>query len=85
MLWEFLVIFINGIIKALGSVVGWFLSILPSSPFQMIENVEVSQYLSGFAWVVPINQVIVILELWLVAIGVYYLIMIILRWVKVLN
>lgn len=75
----------NGILKACANVLNMAVSVLPNSPFQMIDNSPVGEFLSGLAWVIPISQILAILELWVTAIGIYYLVQVILRWVKAIE
>lgn len=59
---------------------------LPASPIIWLEaNPQVRTYLGYVNWFIPIYQMIPILELWLVAILCYYVIQVILRWVKVVE
>lgn len=85
MLWNFLVSFLNALIKGLAFVLKSIVSILPPSPFQLIDNTVVSDYLGGLAWLVPIPSILSILEFWLIAISVYYVQMVILRWIKAIE
>lgn len=81
---NFIIDMINFIIKLLGTVLNGILSILPNSPFSLINNSSVSEYLGGLAWIVPFPQLITILETWLACILVYYTYSIIMRWIKVI-
>lgn len=85
MLWNLLVKFVNFLISSLGQLLGILFSILPNSPFRHISNMEVSDYIKGLMWIVPIGQMLSIFQLWLVAIAIYYVTMVLLRWVKALD
>lgn len=62
------------------------IKLLPLSPFEKyIDALEELPYLSTLNWFVPIGGYIAILEAWLTAIAVYYLYMIVLRWVKAID
>jgi len=82
---NFLVSFINLIIKALGSVLSFVLSILPNSPFQSISNSPISSFMGTINYFFPVSEMITIGELWLVSIGIFYLYQIVLRWVKAIE
>lgn len=82
---DFIIKLINLIIKALGTVLGWVLGLLPPSPFELIDNTPVQDFLAGLSWIIPFTEIISILELWLTAIGLYYIASIVLRWVKAIN
>lgn len=63
---------------------------LPISPFQRFlanwDGFEViRKYLAYVNWFVPISTILDILVIWLSAIGVFYAIMAILRWVKIVG
>lgn len=82
---NFFIDLINWIIKALGSVLSWIINLLPNSPFTILDNSSVTQYLSGLSWFIPFQQIISILEAWLAAIVIYYLYSAIMRWIKVIS
>lgn len=79
-----LVDLINLIIKAVGIVITTIINILPTSPFLLVDNIELP-YLSELNWVIPFNLFLSILGYWIGAIAVYYGVQIILRWVKVIQ
>lgn len=61
----------------------WVLSLLPHSPFTaVLDAMEKLPYLNYLNWFIPVSTFIAIGEVWLVAIGTYYLYSIILRWIK---
>jgi hypothetical protein len=62
-----------------------FINLLPSSPFQSIDNTDISPFLGYLNWIVPISEMVAILELYVTAIGIYYIYMCILRWIKVIS
>jgi hypothetical protein len=78
----------NALIRAVGAMLAVVFDFLSFSPFrsvsQMIDNnVELhSQIFSFVNWVVPIAEIVYILEAWGVAVGLWYLISILLRWLR---
>ena len=54
-------------------VISFVLALLPASPFQgfqyLTENIP---YLSFVNWIVPIDEMLVITETWLVVVATYY-------------
>lgn len=59
---------------------------LPTSPFvKFLEKMQDLPYLSYLNYFLPISQMIAIGEAWLVAIGVFYLYQIVLRWIKAIE
>lgn len=64
----------------------WVLALLPTSPFaKFLDACSNLPYLGWFNWFVPIGQMIAIGEAWLVAIGIFYLYSIILRWIHAID
>lgn len=61
-------------------------SLLPSSPFVGFSNlVSNIPYLSYLNWFLPISEMIVILESWLLIVSVYYTIIFLLNYVGVIK
>ncbi|SNS03080.1 hypothetical protein SAMN05446037_100316 [Anaerovirgula multivorans] len=82
MLFNFFLHLINLIIKALGGVLSLVVSILPDSPFSAISSMGID--LSVINWIVPVGQILAILQAWLVAIAIYYGYMVVMRWIKII-
>lgn len=62
------------------------LSLLPSSPFVGFNNlVEGLPYLAYLNWFVPISEMMVVFESWLVVVAVYYGILYLLNYVGVIK
>lgn len=77
--------FFDGITGYLMDMLAYVVNLLPNSPFEMLDNSPIAPYLSTLNYFVPIREIILILETWLVAIGLYYLYMIALRWIKAIS
>lgn len=83
---DFFVGMINALIEALGRVLGSILIILPDSPFESISSVQLeNKLLAGLMWIVPAGEIVAVLEAWVGAIALYYVVMIALRWVKAIE
>lgn len=70
------------------SFIASILQLLPESPFVVLDNLsqtEFYEWIQYLNWFIPINTFISILEAWLVAIGIYYIYQIVLRWVKAIQ
>lgn len=62
------------------------LSVLPHSPVQgYLASFANLPYLSWLNWFFPVFACITVAEAWLVAIGLFYIYQVILRWVKVID
>lgn len=58
-------------------------SFLPSSPIVYLQAIpEVEKYLGMVNWFIPIYSMISLTEVWLIAIVIYYIVQVILRWIK---
>lgn len=77
--------FLDSIGSTFMNAISWVINLLPDSPFQLVDNTDVSTFLGTLNWFLPLSQIVAILELWLVAITTYYLYMVILRWVKAIG
>ncbi len=73
---------INLATRMLNLVIG----LLPQSPFaDWIDSFVVPEWLGWLNWFFPVGNCLAIMAVWLVAIGLYYLYSIVLRWVKVIG
>lgn len=60
------------------------ISFLPSSPFEIaIRSIGTIPYLDVLLWVCPVGEIIVSLEVWLVAVSTVYVVLMLGRWIKV--
>lgn len=74
---------INEFLNAIAAVI---LSILPDSPLKpFIDALGNKEWLPMLNWFLPIGNFITIGTAWLVAIGVFYIYQMILRWAKVVG
>lgn len=73
---------LNKIIEIIGFLVGILYSVLPPSPFTIIENSEFSSLISKINYFLPVYEFVAILEAWLVAIAIFYVYSIFARWLK---
>ena len=64
----------------------WVVGLLPLSPFtQFIDALASVPFLKHLNYFIPIGTFIAIGEAWLVAIGVFYLYSVILRWIRAIS
>lgn len=77
---------INFILEGLVAAINALLSIFPDSPFRAsIETMQSrlgSQLLGYINYFLPVSEMLAILATWIVAISLYYVVSVILRWVK---
>lgn len=75
----------NQIGNTLQQALRWVVSLLPDSPFKLLDNSPIKQYLAFVNWICPFDFVITTLEAWLVAVAAYYCWSVLLRWVKAIG
>ncbi len=72
---------INIVIEKIGHAIELLLSLLPDSPFLWVERID-SKVLDVINYVIPIPAIISHLQVYVLAVALYYAIRIALRWVK---
>jgi len=59
---------------------------LPSSPIVWLQaNSEINKYMSYVNWFIPVYTFIGMMEVWLTAVVIYYVVQVILRWAKIVE
>lgn len=80
---------VNAIFRSLVAVVNALVSILPDSPFSgFIDTMQssIGSELLGYVnYFLPISEFVSILSLWLSGVLLYYVVSVILRWVKAVS
>lgn len=76
---------LNKILEIIGLVANVLYSLLPSSPFTIIENTEFSSLIAKINYFLPVYEFIAIMETWLVAIAIFYLYSLFARWIKAIQ
>lgn len=84
-MWTYIVEFLNALIKQLGTIVTSIFNILPNSPFSDIDITPLNDYLGYLNYLVPVGKIVSVVTLWTIAIGTYYIVQIVLRWLKVIE
>lgn len=82
----FLVDFVNLLIESIGKIIDVVAMILPDSPFLIINELfEKIPFIAELNWVIPFGTFIYIGTLWGGAIGIYYIVSIALRFLKMIQ
>jgi len=78
---------LQGIINAFVLLLNGIVAILPKSPFagHWTDLVLDNKLLSALGWIIPFKSILAVSMAWLVAVGTFYLHMIILRWIKAIE
>ncbi len=59
---------------------------LPNSPFQaFLSEIDKIPFLGYLNYFVPVAQIIAVTQLWVTAVGLFYLVQLALRWVKMIE
>ena len=62
------------------------LDLLPTSPFQeFVEQFSSLPYLGWLNWFFPVGDCLVVMAVWLTAVGLFYLYSILMRWLKMIG
>ena len=62
------------------------LDLLPTSPFQeFVASFSALPYLGWLNWFFPVGDCLVVMAAWLVAVGLFYLYSIAMRWLKMIG
>lgn len=68
------------------ALVAFILPLLPVSPFTtVIESFSNIPWLAQLNWFFPVSECIAVLEVWIVAVGLYYIYSAIMRWIKIIS
>ncbi len=76
---------LNTIISAIANFFITILNFLPKSPFSYLDNSGIKDFIGYLNYFIPVSSLIAISETWLVAIGIYYIYSIALRWIKAIE
>lgn len=77
---------INWMINLISNFGTVLMEVLPRSPFaDWIESFEVEQFAGILNWFVPVGQMASVFALWLVAVGLFYMYSILMRWIKMIG
>ena len=72
---------INKVIAAAGAAITGIFIFLPNSPFLWVEEID-SEVLEAINWILPVSAMISHIQLYVVAVAIYYALRIALRWLK---
>jgi hypothetical protein len=84
-LFKGLAAFCQMLLDAICAVLNGLCLLFPASPFSLIADSQFGDLLSKINYFVPIYEFVSICEAWLVAVGVYYAISIVARWIKAIE
>lgn len=76
---------LNKIIFIVGSAISFIISLLPKSPFQLVQQSQFGDFISKINFFFPIYDFLAIGQLWIIAIAGYYIYSIWARWIKAIE
>lgn len=66
----------------------WFYDLLPNSPFIQFKDTvssTIQPYVKWLNWFFPVDWILTLMSVWLVAIGSFYMVQAVGRWLKALG
>ena len=82
---DFLILIFNYLIAGVGVVLGWIVQLFPDSPFSEPAAPPDLVNLGWVTWLIPFPQMIVDTFYLAAAIGTYYAIRVLARWIKLVR
>ena len=77
---------LNGIADFFGGAIDKTINLLPDSPFLRLSEITLTNDILGFInWIIPVNEIVAILQLWVSAIVIYYAYSAIMRFTKMIQ
>ena len=76
---------LNNILDIFNTLWVAIVSFLPGSPFKaIIANLDGLPYMAEFNWFFPVHECVIVIEVWLTAVALYYTYMAIMRFIRIL-
>ena len=76
---------INGIIRALATVLSWVLGSLPKTPFASVDVTPIKDFMGYMNWLIPVGTIITITTAWIACKFIYWIYSTVLRWIKMIS
>jgi hypothetical protein len=76
---------INKVLELVGALISVLYALLPTSPFSILQQSQFNTLISQINYFLPIYEFVAIMELWLIAIAIFYLYSIFARWIKAIQ
>jgi hypothetical protein len=73
---------LESMMSGIKGTIQWVIERLPDSPFQALDVSPISEYLGMLNWIVPVEQMIYTLGLWVTCIAIFYIYSVVMKWVK---
>lgn len=76
---------LNTILEVFNTLWSAIISFLPGSPFKaIIGNLEGIPYIAQLNWFFPVHECIIVIEVWLTAVALFYMYSAIMRFIRLL-
>lgn len=75
----------QGLIDFFVATLNFLFSAFPPSPFKFLTGSPIGGFLSQINYFLPVYDFVVIIELWLVAVSVFYVYLVFARWLKAIE
>ena len=76
---------LNNILEIFNTLWVAIISFLPGSPFKaIIANLDGLPYMAELNWFFPVHECVIVIEVWLTAVALFYTYMAIMRFIRIL-
>lgn len=76
----------QGVLNGLGALLNVIVSVLPGSPFNGLYSLVIdNKWLGYLSYIIPVPQILSLLQAWILAVTAFYLYMVVLRWIKAIE
>lgn len=82
---NFFIKIINGLFSLVGIIINTLLLVFPNSPLSITVPGDVGDLLGKANYFLPLSEMVVIAETWVVAVGIYYAYSVYARWAKTIE
>lgn len=76
---------LNYVISQIGGLISLIFYLLPETPFNSIYQYLNNDFFMNLNWILPIPEILTFLVSWTTAVSLYYVISVVLRWIKAIE
>lgn len=76
---------LNYLISQIGGLITLIFNLLPETPFNSVYQYLNNDFFMNLNWIIPIPEILTFLVSWTSAVSLYYVISVVLRWIKAIE
>jgi hypothetical protein len=76
---------LNYLISQIGGFITIIFNLLPETPFNSVYQYLNNDFFMNLNWIIPIPEILTFLVSWTSAVSLYYVISVVLRWIKAIE